>query len=194
MISAFITAISQFRTEFEIGDEERLYEVLPMSDIIRVVPTMDFVCAFITLSSASIEQEERMIEFARGAGRLLEETVETYHTQVNDVESIQLLERFFDEVMDGFLLKDYKRGVARKFPRRFRCLESTMEVTGTSYFVRPTYLIKNMSKQCSISEADSALLVLEAIENELLALCEEEDFSRTDWDDDWKKKLSSAGK
>ena len=52
-ISAFITAISQFRSEFEIEARHEEYSITPVSDIISTVETVNLICAFITVSKPS---------------------------------------------------------------------------------------------------------------------------------------------
>ncbi|UCH05149.1 MAG: hypothetical protein JSW05_03015, partial [Candidatus Thorarchaeota archaeon] len=54
LISGFITAITNFRTEFNVDQEEGA--LTPISDIIRTVATENLICAFISLSSPSVAQ------------------------------------------------------------------------------------------------------------------------------------------
>jgi hypothetical protein len=51
MLSAFITAIMHFRAEFETIGERDEYKIIPISEVIRVVPTESLICAFITMTS-----------------------------------------------------------------------------------------------------------------------------------------------
>ncbi|MHA2140655.1 MAG: hypothetical protein ACXADF_15130 [Candidatus Thorarchaeota archaeon] len=171
MISAFITAITHFRSEFDRDDYDLAFEVLPISDIIRAVPTRNLVCAFITVSSASMQQEARMVEFARGVSKLMDDDSAERPTEVNNIAITDLLERFFDEVMEGFLLRYYKRGRAGSFPKRYRCLEDALNFTEAADCSRPTYLAIVMTERCKITEAEASLLVLEAIEAELVVPC-----------------------
>jgi hypothetical protein len=186
MISAFITAITHFRSEFDSSEEDHRFEVLPISDIIRAVPTKNLVCAFISVSSASMQQEEKMVEFAKAVGKLLDDQSEARPSHVNDSELGILLERYFEEVMDGFLLRYYKRGVAGEFPRKYKCLEASLDFTEAADCARPVYIAKNMTEQCKITEAEASLLVLEAIELELLVPCDKHEvlsFTRAHFDD-----------
>ncbi|MHA2143240.1 MAG: hypothetical protein ACXADD_17310 [Candidatus Thorarchaeota archaeon] len=171
MISAFITAITHFRSEFDRDDYDLSFEVLPISDIIRAVPTRNLVCAFITVSSASMQQEARMIEFAKGVSKLMDDDSAERPTEVNNTVIMELLEKFFDEVMDGFLLRYYKRGKTGAFPKRYRCLEDALNFTEAADCSRPAYLAIVMSERCKITEAEASLLVLEAIETDLIVPC-----------------------
>jgi hypothetical protein len=171
MISAFITAITHFRSEFDRDDYDHAFEILPISDIIRAVPTRNLVCAFITVSSASMQQEARMIEFAKGVSRLMDDDSAVRPTEVNNIVIADVLEKFFDEVMEGFLLRYYKRGRAGSFPKRYRCLEEALNFTEAADCSRPTYLATVMTDHCKITEAEASLLVLESIEAELIVPC-----------------------
>ncbi len=171
MISAFITAITHFRSEFDGVGENLTFEVLPISDIIRAVPTRNLVCAFITVSSASMQMEEKMVDFSKAVSKILDDESDERPTLVNNGDLAPLLERYFEEAMDGFLLRYYKRGVAGTFPRRYRCLEESLEFTEAADCARPVFIAKNVTNHCKITEAESCLLVLEAIEKELLVPC-----------------------
>jgi hypothetical protein len=187
MIAAFITAITHFRSEFDMDDYDDTFEVLPISDIIRAVPTRNLVCAFITVSSASRQQEARMVEFARGVSKLIDDDSAERPTEVNNTVYTELLERFFDEVMDGFLLRYYKRDRAGAFPKRYRCLEASLDFTEAADCARPVYIAKTMTDRCKITEAEASLLVLEAIEMELIVPCDKHEiisFTSLHWDDD----------
>ncbi|MGY5855737.1 MAG: hypothetical protein RTS72_04000, partial [Candidatus Thorarchaeota archaeon] len=48
VISAFITAITSFRGEFDIESSSEEWGLIPISDIVRVISTNKLVCAFIT--------------------------------------------------------------------------------------------------------------------------------------------------
>ncbi|MFW9913501.1 MAG: hypothetical protein ACFFEU_13570 [Candidatus Thorarchaeota archaeon] len=175
MISAFITAITHFRSEFDRDDYDIQFEVLPISDIIRAVPTRNLVCAFITVSSASMQQEAKMVEFARGVSRLMDDDSAERPTEVNSTGIMEILERFFDEVMDGFLLRYYKRGKAGAFPKRYRCLDEALNFTEEADCSRPTYVALVMTERCKITEAEASLLVLESIELKLIVPCSKHD-------------------
>ncbi|MFX1417127.1 MAG: hypothetical protein ACFFC0_09955, partial [Promethearchaeota archaeon] len=186
MISAFITAITHFRAEiFATGEDDLTYEVIPISDIIRAVPTKNIVCAFITVSSASPQQEERMVDFARGVGSMLDFEMSQRPTQSSDGVLAQVLEALFDERLDGFLLQYYRSGVGPSFPRKYRPVEDALAITEAADCARPMYMAKNIAHAQGVSEAEASLLVLEAIEQELLVACDQREilsFTRMNWD------------
>ncbi len=186
MISAFITAITHFRAEiFATGEEDLTYEVIPISDIIRAVPTKNLVCAFITVSSASPQQEERMVDFARGVGSMLDFEMSQRPTQSSDAVLAQVLEALFDERLDGFLIQYYKRGVVAAFPRKYRPVEDALAITEAADCARPLYIANSIAHAEGVSEAEASLLVLEAIEQRLLVTCDQREilsFTRMNWE------------
>ncbi len=128
-----------------------------------------------------------MVEFARTVAKLLDDESEERPTQVTNTELETFLERYFEEAMDGFLLRHYKRGVAGSFPKRYRCLDKSLDFTETADCARPVHIAKTMTDHCQIAEAESSLLVLEAIELELLVPCDKHEvvsFARAHFDDD----------
>jgi len=186
MISAFITAITHFRAEiFTDGEDDITYEVIPISDIIRAVPTKNLVCAFITVSSASPQQEERMIDFTKGVGSMLDFEMSQRPTQSSDAVLAQVLESLFDERLDGFLIQYYKRGVGAAFPRKYRPVEDALVITEAADCARPLYMAKNIAHDKGVSEAEASLMVLEAVEKKLLVPCDQREilsFTRMNWE------------
>lgn len=166
MLSAFITAIMHFRSEFDMVQENNEYRILPISDIIRAIPTPNLVCAFITLSSASPEQEAKMVGFARAVGMMLDETLAERPTKVVDAKTAKTFEWFFDDFVDGGLLRKYQIGT-KKLPKRFKCLIGAFPnsiANGTFFLHQMISVLENSG----VSENDAYLLTMQAIEDELI--------------------------
>ena len=72
IVAAFIAAVTHFREEFEILEEQEM-QVIPISDIIRAVQTKNLICAFITVRSASIEHNRKMEAFGMQIATYLDE-------------------------------------------------------------------------------------------------------------------------
>ncbi|NHJ12784.1 MAG: hypothetical protein EAX95_03870 [Candidatus Thorarchaeota archaeon] len=172
MISAFITAITHFRQEFVRDDEEDLtYEVIPISDIIRAVPTRNLVCAFITVSKASMQQEDRMVAFAKEIGALFDDVLEDRPREFRDETMALTIQLTFENTLDGFLLKYYKRATASKFPRKLAPLEHAMSDTDLFECASAHALASSMGEQ-GIDEARGCAIVLDAIRSEVVAPCD----------------------
>ncbi|TFG08576.1 hypothetical protein EU538_06885, partial [Candidatus Thorarchaeota archaeon] len=75
IISAFITAITNFRREFDIEDSSEEWSLVPISDIVRIVSTEKLFCAFITVGRPSEDYRERMIQFAKTVGFMFDATL-----------------------------------------------------------------------------------------------------------------------
>jgi hypothetical protein len=138
ILSAFISAIMHFRTEFETSETSNEYAIIPISEVIRVVPTEHLICAFITVTSPSVEQEAKMKSYARAIGMMFDDALSQVNVQAIDEKISKTFEMMFDEFMDGFLLRRYQKG-AKKFPKRLRFIEKAIpleERNGTFSLVR----------------------------------------------------------
>ncbi len=171
IVAAFITAVTHFREEFEMFDQEAM-EVIPISDIIRAVQTRNLICAFITVKSASIEHNRKMEAYAGQVGTYLDDLVAEMPSEVADSRIIDMLDYIFQTTMDGFLLRFYKVATSEKFPSRYQLLDEIMHDTEMRHCIKPILLAKALTSN-GLTEARGCTLVLEAIEKELIVVCEE---------------------
>ncbi len=138
MLSAFISAIMHFRSEFETGRDNDDYTIIPISENIRTVPTHNLICAFITMTPPSMEQEGRMRNYARAIGMMFDDTLAERPDRVIDAKSTRTFELMFDEFMDGILIQGFQVG-GKKFPRQLRFIEKAIPLEakdGTFNLVR----------------------------------------------------------
>ncbi|MBD3158228.1 MAG: hypothetical protein GF309_05505 [Candidatus Lokiarchaeota archaeon] len=184
VISAFITAISHFRSEFDSESMEAKWKILPISDIIRAVETENLICAFITVSKPSEIQEDRMKQFAIAVGDAIDDLYEDRPTKAEDESVTNLIDTLFDSTLDGHLLKYYKRGTSEEFPGRYKCLEEVLEGT-ESHCAKPSYLTRSMSK-CGVNEPKASKLVMEAIDKDLLISCQPDEANDHSFALDWE--------
>ncbi len=191
IVAAFISAVTHFRQEFEMFDEEAM-KVIPISDIIRAVQTRNLICAFITMRSASIEHNRKMEDYGMQVATYLDDFyTESRPTGTLDSRIAEILDYVYDETMDGNLIKFYKAEPDQKFPRRYRILEQLFEDIVSRHCSRPVYLAHGLATY-GVSEAHGCTLVLEAIEKSIIVQCEEheptiEDMEFTDF---FKKRNS----
>jgi hypothetical protein len=96
--------------------------------------------------------------------------------------------------MDGLLVRFYKLATSEKFPRRYRHLESVLIDTDTKHCSKPILLSKSVSK-FGDTEARGCTLVLEAIDKELIVLCEDHEtvIPEFDFEDFFKERNGNAG-
>ncbi len=166
MLSAFITAIMHFRSEFDTPEKSDECHILPISDIIRAVSTPNLLCAFITVSSASPEQEEKMIGYARAIRMTMDETLAEAPTKVIDAKTAKTLEWFFDDFVDGGLLRKYQIG-EKDLPRSFRSLRKALPQVSTNDTFKLELMIRGL-ENCGLSEDEAYLLTMDAIDNEFI--------------------------
>ncbi|MFW9963801.1 MAG: hypothetical protein ACFFCX_09575 [Candidatus Sifarchaeia archaeon] len=171
IVAAFISAVTHFREEFEMLEEESM-KVIPISDIIRAVQTPNLICAFVTVRSASIEHNRNMEAYARQVSNYLDDLyADSTPSSTTDSKIDEILDYIFDETMDGHLLKFHKLAKSGKLPKRYQVIEKVMLDMETIHCSKPIYLAKAVSKY-GVSEARGCTLVSEAIEKGFLIKCE----------------------
>jgi hypothetical protein len=166
MLSAFISAILHFRSEFDevkVNDE---FRVLPISDIIRAISTPNLICAFITISSASKEQEAKMIGYARAVGMMLDNDLSERPTEVIDVKTVKTFEWFFDDFVDGGLLRQYQIGET-PLSGHFKSLKKVLPEISVNGKFKLDQMIRVLESN-GLSEDDAYLLTIDAIEKEII--------------------------
>ena len=165
MLSAFISAIMHFRTEFETSDTSDVYTIIPISEVIRTVPTENLICAFITITPPSVEQEEKMKNYARAIGMMLDDTLAERTVRVIDAKISKTFEWLFDDLMDGNLVRRYQTG-EKKFPKSLRFIEKAIPLEEKDGSFNLFRLVRILSS--TEYEDDVYLRVFEAIENEYI--------------------------
>jgi hypothetical protein len=164
MLSAFVTAVTHFRSEFENNGAEREWKLTPISDIIRAGATRNLICAFVTMTSPSLVHEAKMVMFTREMGLLLDDQMEVPPTEFRDDETGKMIEDMFDDYLDGALLKEYRIPVEGALPRKYRCISEARAVAGLS----DTFSLSELSRgleACGIEEAKGYKLLNDAVED-----------------------------
>jgi hypothetical protein len=172
IIAAFITAIRNFRMEFDIENGSDLDQIVPISDIIRVITTENLVVAFIMLNRPSQDQRRNMLAFARKIGMVFDDEFNATPMEVMNPETVQALDNLFDEVMDGILLRNYKLRDVERMPKDKECISDLLSDTGADVF-KLDYLAVALST-CGIDEAKAYTTVMDALENGFLEVTDEE--------------------
>ena len=177
IVAAFVSAVTHFREEFEMFDEEQM-QVIPISDIIRAVQTRNLICAFITVRSASMEQNRKMEAYAMQVGTYLDDLFEDQPSSMIDEKINDMLDFIFDTTMDGNLVKYYKVTTSEPFPKRYKLLEKLMKDIEMRHCSKPVYLAQGVATY-GVTQARGCTLVLEAIDLGLISICEEHEVDRS---------------
>ncbi|MCK4483298.1 MAG: hypothetical protein KAU89_00630, partial [Candidatus Thorarchaeota archaeon] len=184
MMSAFITAITHFRTEFEVKEPHWEFNVVPISDIISIVPTRHLLCAFIVGARPTMTLEDRMVGFARAVGAMFDETMAVAPRAVIDDSVHGLFDYLFDDVMDGALLRQYRVKKDVPYPRSQKCLQTYLEAYPPQDGFGLDSLADGMA-MCGIQEGNIYQQIIDAIENGILeSIDPKEDYPNFQKDDD----------
>ncbi|MFW9926384.1 MAG: hypothetical protein ACFFDM_06400 [Candidatus Thorarchaeota archaeon] len=169
LLSAFITATMHFREEMNSTGVSQTYGLLPISDVIRTVPTKNLICAFITITPPSTEQESRMISYTRAIGMMFDDTLAQTSAEVIDTKTSKSIEWLFDDLMDGSLVRRYQRG-EKTFPRSLKFIEKAIsleESDGSFDLVRLVRLLTSTQ----ISEDDVYIKIVKLLEEDYIVPC-----------------------
>ncbi|MHA1910013.1 MAG: hypothetical protein ACW98Y_22160, partial [Candidatus Thorarchaeota archaeon] len=164
MLSAFVTAVTHFRSEFEESGADKEWKLTPISDIIRAGATRNLICAFVTMRSPSMVHEAKMIMFTREIGLLLDEQMESPPTEFRDDGTSKVIEEMFDDYLDGILVKEYRFSVEGALPRRYRKLSDARSVAGLGDRFTLSELNRGL-EALGVEEARGFKLLSEAIED-----------------------------
>jgi hypothetical protein len=178
IIAAFITAIRNFRLEFDIGNGTDENKIIPISDIIRVITTENLVVAFITLDSPSREQRERMVTFTRKIGMVFDPSYLTAPQQVLDDDTRYSIDTLFDEALDGYFQRNFLITDGGEFDEASECIIAEMEK-----LPRPAFKLDRLAREmvsCGIDEAHAYKTILELLNDRILQPTELETISDED--------------
>jgi hypothetical protein len=174
VISAFITAVTSFRGEFDIESTTEEWGLIPISDIVRVVSTEKLICAFITTSNPSPEQRERMIQFAKTVGFIFDDTMEEVPIVVLDHHTTMQFDSLFDDILDGALLGTYKLDDDRKFPTSTCADERIARKHGEEFKLEE---LATEIAACGLEEGRVYQAIMKALDNQFLVTTEDSPFA-----------------
>lgn len=181
IVAAFISAVTHFREEFEMMDEDTI-RVIPISDIIRAVQTRNLICAFVTVRSASMEHNRKIESFGKEVSEYLDDFFSERKPPSNqDSRITEIVDYVYDSTMDGPLLKYHKISSSQKLPKRYLSIEQVLLDADSGHCTKPIRLSKAVSKY-GVSEARGCTLVSEAVEKRLIVPCEEHELPEKDID------------
>ncbi|MGY5873698.1 MAG: hypothetical protein RTV72_15730, partial [Candidatus Thorarchaeota archaeon] len=174
VISAFITAITSFRGEFDIETSSEEWGLIPISDIVRVISTNKLVCAFITTGNPSPAQRERMISFAKTVGFIFDETMDEVPIVVLDHHTTQQFNALFEDLLDGQLLRTYKLDEVKKFPTTSCANERIARKHGEEFKLEE---LASEIASCGLEEGRVYKAIMDALDNEFLVTTDDSPFA-----------------
>jgi hypothetical protein len=174
VISAFITAITSFRGEFDIESSSEEWGLIPISDIVRVISTNKLVCAFITTGNPSAEQRERMIRFAKTVAFIFDETMDDVPIVVLDRHTTMQFNSLFDDLLDGALLRTYKLDDEKKYPTASCADERIARKHGEEFKLEE---LASEIASCGLEEGRVYQAIMRALDNHFLVMTDESPYA-----------------
>ncbi len=172
MVSAFITAITHFRSEFQMDEKHWEFNIIPISDIISAVPTKSLIVAFITVRPPSKFQETSMAAFGRATGALFDEILADSRVGIVDESQTEVLDTLFYDLLDGYLIERFHTTKDAEFPKSMTCLVNTAHQLENGEGFKLEDLAKGMAS-CGIEESHAYKLVMDAIDDDLIEMTKE---------------------
>ena len=167
ILSAFITAIMHFREEFDKRGKSDAYTLIPISEVIRTVPTENLICAFITVTPPSVDQETKMLSYARAIGMMLDDSLDMLSGKVIEAKTSKTIEWLFDDHMDGILVRRYQIG-EKKFPKPLKFIEKAIPLEATDDESFNLARLVRLLASTDVSEDDVYIRILKVIEDEYI--------------------------
>jgi hypothetical protein len=167
--------ITQFKAEFDletIGDE---YDVTPISDLIRIVPTRNLICAFIVLRDPSERQKQMMKEFARQVGFIWDDVYQDTPSEILDGASKYQFDELFDDLLDGSLLKTHKIVDENELPRRMKCVQEGLDRIDEDQF--ELHDLAQEITACGLEEGKAYSVIMDALQNNVIIQKDDESSS-----------------
>lgn len=163
VISAFISAITQFKAEFDLASPYEEWDVTPISDLIRIVATENLICAFIVLREPSDSQKEKMKLFAQEVASIWRDVYQETPSEVLDSETKRQFDELFDDILDARLLKKHRVANASNLPDQLQFVEE-----GTERIEADGFLLQNLVQSLAtrgIEERKAYSIIMNALEN-----------------------------
>ena len=168
MISSFIAAIAQFRSEFSW--DEPIWSAIQITEVITAVQTEVLICAIVTVEQASEQQKKQLETFGRDVGGLYDHEDHTirqmFHTPELSEAFVRTFDPIFDSYFDGSLLARYV-GVRKNLPEHLTPVADAFHSMSIDYGVTPEAMIKTVIL-LGYSELKAHEMVLEAIDGGFL--------------------------
>ncbi len=170
MLSAFISAISQFREEFSWDSPK--WTAIPITEVVTAVQSEELICAIITVESASTRQKNQLETFSREIGGLFDHDDKLFTTihRAYTEEVVETFDKVFDSYFDGALFDRYV-GVKKDLPNRLSPITSVFKTMSIDRGVSPEAMIKSVIL-LGFTERTAINMVLEAIDNGYLIAAE----------------------
>lgn len=141
-----ISAITQFKAEFDLASPYEEWDVTPISDLIRIVATENLICAFIVLREPSDTQKEKMKLFAQEVASIWKNVYQETPSEVLDSETKRQFDKLFDDILDARLLKKHRVANVSNLPDQLQFFED-----GTERIEADGFLLQNLVQSLATS-------------------------------------------
>ncbi|MGD9397458.1 MAG: hypothetical protein PVJ05_13575, partial [Candidatus Thorarchaeota archaeon] len=161
LLSSFISAISQFRSEFSM--DEPTWTAIPITEVVTAVQTDALICAIITVEAPSNRQKTQLETFSREVGGLYDHQDDTMRQMVRTPTLTDEFNSIFESYFDGQLMKRYV-GVKKSLPKNLHAVSASLDTMDIDHGVTVDAIIK-AAILLGFSERRAHNMVLEAVDD-----------------------------
>ena len=170
LLSSFISAISQFRSE--VSTKQPHWLAVPISDVVTAVQTENMICAVVTDESISVILKDKLESFSHKVGFLYDSDDRILNVVVQRAE----IEKKFDSILfnyfDWKLLRKYV-GIKEDIPDNWKVIADVMSSTNVAGGLSVNAIINEVFRR-GYSERRAYRFVISAIdEGYLIAVSDE---------------------
>jgi len=170
LLSAFITAVSNFREEISMDSAK--WTAIPISEVVTAVQTEELICVIITVETASVTQTTQLEIFSREMGGLYDHDdkfVSPVLRKLNSEEMTTFGESF-DSHFDGAMFLRYV-GVKKTLPGHLSKISSIFKTMSINHGVTIEVIIKSLVSQ-GMNERTAYKIAMEAMDGGYLIALE----------------------
>lgn len=190
IISAFITAIRNFKLEFGLnGQTKEEGKLLPISDLIRAVSMKNLVFAFITVDSPSQQQRRNMVDFANSVAETFDQAFSDTPTEVLDPDTKSRISTLLQDIMDVVLLRRYRLRDDATLSKADECIKR-----GVSEFDDSEFLLDELAAsiaECGFEEGRAYVSILDAVNDNVLVPTAEEVYTKASDEDEFVEEVET---
>lgn len=172
MVSAFITAVTQFRSELQ--SDTHLWKAIPVSEIITVVPTENLICALITVTTPSDAQIANLEGLAVDVGTRFDSTPDMLREISTLTETSKSCASSFETLMEDYLdealLVRYCGLVEENISSDLKPLEQLSEFLDSDEGITPGMMIAQL-RMLGVEEGSAYKMVLMGVEKGAFLKC-----------------------
>lgn len=127
LLAAFVSAISHFRQEIVAGEQEELFRLIPISDVVHICASRTLLCVLVTLMPPSERLKVKLVEFGKTLDRDFDDLLHQREGVLVEDIIASTLHEVVQKAFGLRLLAPHVTDPSQHVPRRLRQVVRTAE-------------------------------------------------------------------